>query len=81
MSPRQDEFAEQDLVLVPRPRFLNWIPKKGDWVRLRSGGPAMQVYSLSNDETLVMCQWRTKDGRHDTAFYLECLEPLDLLVA
>lgn len=50
--------------------------KKGDVVKLKSGGPAMTVYDVGNHlgTESAFCTWFENKTKHDDAFPLEILD-------
>ena len=51
--------------------------KRGDVVRLKSGGPKMTVEDVSSDGDEVSCAWFNQDAQRGGLFRQEMLEGVD----
>ncbi len=49
----------------------------GDIVQLNSGGPAMTINSIDDDNGRLLCLWFDDAGRHEAQFPPETVHPLD----
>lgn len=56
MKMERKYFAVSDLVIVERTPPSD--AELGDWVRLKSGGPAMLVSGVSQQGTALKASWR-----------------------
>lgn len=60
----------------PTPAMPEWTPAVGDVVQLKSGGPKMTIAALSEQTSLVPCQWFDEKNPRSHAFPKACLTPV-----